>query len=272
MAMRYERQQKNSIKANRYCPPDREINILLLGQTGVGKSTFINAFANYIVNDTLEEAVNDEIQVIIPSSFSYTDPDTFEEKQIAIGFEDEYETFSTKGQSSTQQCRSFVFPIGSRNLRLIDTPGIGDTRGIEQDSKNFQEILAYIAQYEHLNAVFIMVRPNEERLNILFRFSINELLRHLNIDIKDNIMFVFTNARSSFYMPGSTKKLLEALFNKHRLEYNVEIPFSRDNTFLFDSEAFRYLALCKNNIQLDENQTKSYTRSWDHSVKEYARL
>ncbi|CAF3879161.1 unnamed protein product [Adineta steineri] len=272
MAMRYQRQQKNSIKANRYCPPDREISILLLGQTGVGKSTFINAFANYIVNDTLEEAVNDEIQVIIPSSFSYTDQDTFEEKQIAIGFEDEYETFSTEGQSSTQQCRSFVFPIGNRNLRLIDTPGIGDTRGIEQDSKNFQEILAYIAQYEHLNAVFIMVRPNEERLNILFRFSINELLRHLNIDIKDNIMFVFTNARSSFYMPGSTKKLLEALFNKHRLEYNVEIPFSRDNTFLFDSESFRYLALCKNNIQLDENQTKSYTRSWDHSVKEYARL
>ncbi|CAF1333807.1 unnamed protein product [Adineta steineri] len=107
MAMRYERQQKNSIKANRYCQPDREINILLLGQTGVRKSTFINAFANYIVNDTLEEAVNDEIQVIIPSSFSYTDQDTFEEKQIAIGFEDEYETFSTEGQSSTQQCRSF---------------------------------------------------------------------------------------------------------------------------------------------------------------------
>ncbi|CAF4255481.1 unnamed protein product, partial [Adineta steineri] len=77
MAMRYERQQKNSIKANRYCQPDREINILLLGQTGVRKSTFINAFANYIVNDTLEEAVNDEIQVIIPSSFSYTDQDTF---------------------------------------------------------------------------------------------------------------------------------------------------------------------------------------------------
>jgi GTPase SAR1 family protein len=260
------------LKANPNCSPDQEINILLLGQTGVGKSTFINAFANYIVNDTLVQAVNDQMQVIIPSSFAFTDPDTFNETMIVMGNEDKYEKFGDKGESNTQQCRSFVFPIGNRNLRFIDTPGIGDTRGIQQDEKNFEDILKYIAQYQYLNAVFIMLKPNDERLTVLFRFSINELLRHLHIDVKDNIVFVFTNARSTFFMPGSSKKILQGLLDDHRKKHHVEIPLSKENTFLFDSEAFRYLALCKNGIRIDNEQTQSYIKSWDHSVKEYSRL
>ncbi|CAF1455521.1 unnamed protein product, partial [Rotaria sordida] len=244
-------------------------------QTGVGKSTFINAFANYIVNDTLNEAVNDEIQVIIPSSFSYTmynTSDENEDKLIIIGEENEHEKFSDTGHSNTQQCRSFVFSIGDRNLRFIDTPGIGDTRSIEQDAANFQDILTFISQYEHLNGVFILLKPNEERLNIFFRFCINELLRHLHVDAKQNVIFIFTNARSTFFMPGTTKRLLQGLLNKHREEQKVDVPFKKENTFLFDSEAFRYLALRKNGIQLDNEQTLSYIRSWDHSVNEYTRL
>ena len=42
--------------------------------------------------------------------------------------------------------------------------------------------------------------------------------------------------------------------------------------FFFDNEAFRYLALQKNGIRLDNEQTQSYIKSWDHSVKEYSRL
>ncbi|CAF3261197.1 unnamed protein product [Rotaria sp. Silwood2] len=275
MNERFSAQRPSHLKPNPNCRRDQEINILLLGQTGVGKSTFINAFANYMINDTLIDAVNDEMQVVIPSSFSYTINDENDEnvdRTIVIGQANEYEQFSDAGHSNTQQCRSFIFPIGDRNLRFIDTPGIGDTRSIDQDSKNFQEILTFIAQYEHLNGVFILLKPNEERLTIFFRFCVNELLRHLHVGAKDNIMFVFTNARSTFFTPGTTNKLLRGLLKKHREDHNVEVPFVKENTFFFDSESFRYLALRKNGIQLDNEQTLSYIRSWDHSVKEYARL
>jgi predicted GTPase len=127
MAERYSMPGKPDLKPNLNCPIDRQINVLLLGQTGVGKTTFINAFANYIVHNTIEEAENDEMQIIIPSSFAFTMPATFTEKQITLGNENDYEKFAEVGQSSTQQCRSFVFPIGDRILRFIDTPGVGDT-------------------------------------------------------------------------------------------------------------------------------------------------
>lgn len=260
------------IKANRNNDPSTDINVLLLGQTGVGKSTFINGLANYLCNDTLEEACNDKIQTIIPSSFSYTDDDTFEQKSIQIGNKDEYEDFNETGCSCTQQCRSFVFPVGNKNLRIIDAPGIGDTRGLEQDTKNFHEILTYISQYEHLNGILILLKPNEERLTILFRFCVNELLRHLHKSASENIIFVFTNARATFFKPGATSKILRALLDQHKRDHDIDVPFNRDNTFLLDNEPFRYLALRKNGIQLNNDQRLSYQKSWDHTVKEYSNL
>jgi GTPase SAR1 family protein len=44
---------------------------LILGETGVGKSTFINAFINYLVFDSLDDAMKDDnLNYIIPCSFS----------------------------------------------------------------------------------------------------------------------------------------------------------------------------------------------------------
>jgi flagellar biosynthesis GTPase FlhF len=41
-----------------------EKNLLILGETGVGKSTSINAFANFITFSTLEEAIQVDILLI----------------------------------------------------------------------------------------------------------------------------------------------------------------------------------------------------------------
>ena len=123
-----------------------DINILLLGPTGVGKTTFINSFANYLVYNSLNEAIEGQLQAIIPAWFTFMDRDTYEDRTIVIGTPDESEKKGHVGQSCTRQCRSFVFRIGNRNLRLIDAPGVGDTQGLLQDEKNFEDILAYIAQ------------------------------------------------------------------------------------------------------------------------------
>jgi GTPase SAR1 family protein len=249
-----------------------DINILLLGPTGVGKTTFINAFANYLVYNSLDEAIEGKLQTLIPAWFIYTDKNTFEEKTIIIGTPDKSEKKGSVGQSCTRECRSFVFQIKNRKLRLIDAPGIGDTEGILQDEKNFEDILAYISQFEYLNGICILLKPNEDRLHILFRFCVKELLRHLHVHAKQNIMFVFTNARATSFQPGPSAPLLRELLRGLKDQSNTEVPFSRENSFLFDNEAFRYLALCKNGIEFGTVDKQDYCRSWDHTIQEFSRL
>ena len=250
----------------------QEINILLLGVTGVGKSTLINALVNYLANNTLEQAINGRIQVLIPFLFSYFNENTFEEERIAYGKDDEYEQITIIQQTCTKKCRSFVFTIGDRLLRFIDTPSVGDTRGCEQDIQNFDEIINYISRYKYLNGICILLKPNEPLLTVDFRYSVSELLRYLPKSALESIMCVFTNSRQTFFMPGSTRQILKSLLNEHQRNHDIQICFQKMNTFLIDNEGFRCLALHHHGIRLDDEQIQNYTKSWNYTVKELMRL
>jgi GTPase SAR1 family protein len=246
---------------------------LLLGETGVGKTTFINAFLNYLVYDNLDAALQGDTQVLIPSKFSVADNDTHKLTPITVGTRDKNELCEDNGQSQTQGCKSYLFSIGDRYLRLIDTPGVGDCRGVDKDNENFEHILAFMSRYEHLNGICILLKPNDNRLNISFRYIIKESLKHLHVNAKDNIMFVFTNARTNFYTPGATATQLRILLNQIEDDtHDNHIPFDKENTFLFDNESFRYLAVCKAGHDFYTNVKQYFIESWNKSVAELSRM
>ncbi|CAF0839753.1 unnamed protein product [Adineta steineri] len=251
-------------------PSTPEINVLLLGETGVGKSTFINAFVNYLIFDTLEQAEQSEPIVLIPVSFVTTVGDQFDEVTIKFGDIDANENYEQQGQSVTQQCKSYLFQLNDKiHLRFIDTPGMGDTRGIEQDDKNIDHILTYVNSLSHLNAICLLLKPNTSRLNIFFRSCIHQLLTYLTPIGYNNIIFCFTNARSTFFAPGNTSSLLRKMLKQENVN---DVPFQKQNTFCFDSESFRYLAARKCAVTFDEFQTQECIKSWSASVVESKRL
>ncbi|CAF0927191.1 unnamed protein product [Rotaria sp. Silwood1] len=249
-------------------------NILLLGETGVGKSTFINAFANYLTFNTLEEAQRNEPVVLMPVSFLMTTGDNFEEHIVKFGDIDDSnnEDFDHPGQSVTQHCKAYVFYLNGtdqQKLRIIDTPGFGDTRGIEQDDLNMEHILEYVNNLSHLNAICFLLKPNASRLNISFRSCITQLFSLLDQNALNNIIFCFTNSRSTFYTPGDTAPLLKKMLISLSIG---NVPFKKENIFCFDSESFRYLVAVQNGIKFNGDERQEYEMSWSTSVNQSNRL
>nr|XP_054761549.1 uncharacterized protein LOC129267971 [Lytechinus pictus] len=244
----------------------KEMNILILGETGVGKSTWINGIQNYLSFNSLHEAMSsDDFPVLIPSSFTLTQDG--KQRKIKIGKDDPNEVQET-GKSATKEPRSYVFTVGHRRVRLIDTPGIGDADGYEQDEINMKSILSHLTSYSQIHAICILLKPNNARLTVMFRFCIQELLVQLHKSAKNNIVFCFTNARQTFYQPGDTLPVL----NEELRKKNVGIQATKDKYFCFDNEPFRFLACTKNDVKFGEADIATYSSSWDKSVEETWRL
>ncbi|XP_063691968.1 uncharacterized protein LOC134824157 isoform X1 [Bolinopsis microptera] len=248
--------------------PWTRINILILGETGVGKSTWINSFANYITYDTLKSAIEESKAnpiVTIPSKFTFT-KDGFT-REVMIGKEDLNEAHEI-GESNTQGARTYPFKVGGAIVNIIDTPGIGDTRGSKQDDENMEKILAHLTYYDELHGIIVLLKPNNARLGIMFKHCIQQLLSHLHRDAAQNISFLFTNTRATFYEPGETLPALRKLLS----EKNIGIKAVQENIFCFDNEAFRLLACVLNGIEFEEDVMTIYEGSWSRACSETNRL
>ncbi|KAG0228893.1 hypothetical protein BGW41_003239 [Actinomortierella wolfii] len=246
--------------------PREKINILLLGETGVGKSTFINAFANYLRHGSLADAMRGKMETLIHSSFELNGTTVF------TGLPDKNER-PQKGQSSTQSCRYYAFSLDEdTTIRLIDTPGIGDTRGVKQDKINFEGIMDFISEFNQIHGICILLKPNESRLTPAFQFCIDELLLHLHKNAAANIVFAFTNSRSTLYTCGDTIVPLREYLDTLQRNNGVSIRLEPNTMFCFDSESFRLCAALKQGLEFDDITINAYSGSWDKSVDESRRL
>ena len=262
---------KNSTRRLVTMPSDKslsvknELNILLLGESGVGKTTWINGFVNFLHYKSLEEVVTNGAVFLIPSSFTMSFANG-ESVNISTGT-DKYE-YEGDGQSATQYPKTYVFRTSEGVLRLIDTPGIGDTRGIVKDEENFRNILDHIATLDAIHGICILLKPGESRLGIMFEYCIKGLLTQLHKDACRNIVFCCTKCRGTDYSAADTLVPLRKLL----MENNIKIDLNDTTIYCIDNEAVRYLAAIKQGIVFEEWIRKGYFRSWTKAAIEFERL
>ena len=248
-------------------PGDEFINVLLLGETGVGKSTFINSLANYLENDSLESAIKNEIIVPI---FTKLDVDINGKNiNLSIGKKDDNEKGGVN--SSTQSCMSYLFPYNDRILRIIDTPGIGDTRGHNQDKKNLSDIMSFIDQFEKLDGICILLKSDQNKLTESFKYCIDELLTHLHTNAKNNIVFVFTHSRGSYYREGKAYKVLKEHI-QDSITRKTLLSLNPNTLYCIDNEPFEFLALIKNDQTFNDETKRTISASWNISSQTSIRL
>uniref|UniRef100_A0A1B8Y0R3 Fibronectin type-III domain-containing protein n=1 Tax=Xenopus tropicalis TaxID=8364 RepID=A0A1B8Y0R3_XENTR len=161
--------------------------ILLVGATGSGKTTLINGMANYILGVNWE--------------------DDFRFKLV------HEVTNRSQAHSQTSEVTAYVIhhETGHRipySLTLIDTPGFGDTRGIEQDKKLTQDIEAFFKSdkaIDRIDAVCFVVQSSLGRLTHTQKYVFNSVFSIFGKDIKDNIMVLIN------FCDGGKPPVLEAI-------------------------------------------------------------
>ena len=153
----------------------RKRTILMLGATGSGKTTLINAMVNYILDVKWE--------------------DDFRFKLV--------EEPAVKSQAHSQTDKITTYDLyhmkGSRleySLTVVDTPGFGDTQGIKRDYEILDQIQDYFEEHgiQKLEAVCFVVEASLPRLTKTQRYIFDKILSVFGNDIENNIRLMVTFA------------------------------------------------------------------------------
>ncbi|XP_039635396.1 uncharacterized protein LOC120545268 [Perca fluviatilis] len=189
-------------------PNKNNKTILLVGETGAGKSTLVNTLVNYAMGVEWEDDVWFQIVEDEKRSQSGTQTSDVIVYQI-FGFEDKILPFS---------------------LTIIDTPGYGTTDGIEHDaSQRLLDLFHSVDGVHEINAVGLVITGSVNRLNDQMRYIFNSVASLFGKNMEKNIVALITH--SAGVTAKNVLQVLEAAkFRCAKDEKNQPIHFLFDNS------------------------------------------
>ncbi|XP_028273772.1 uncharacterized protein LOC114443700 [Parambassis ranga] len=193
--------QRNVKKTNR--------TILLVGETGSGKSTLINALINYSMGVKFEDEV-----------------------WFKIVEEEERRRQAESQTSDVMVYEMFEGEALPYSLTIIDTPGYGDTRGKEQDDIISQKLLDLFRSEDGLHevhAVGLVMKASVNCLDDRLSYVFNSVMSLFDKNMEKNIVALITH--SDGRKPENVLQALEASNMKcSRDQKNQPVHFLFNNS------------------------------------------
>lgn len=158
-----------------------EINktVLLVGETGAGKSALINALVNYAMGVEWEENLWFRI-VEDKEGKGETRQSQSQTSDVIV-----YQIFGFEG-------RTLPF-----SLTIIDTPGFGDTRGNKKDAMISERLLQWFRSdfgVHEINAVGLVLKASENRLSDRLRYVFDSVISLFGKNMKNNLVALVSHS------------------------------------------------------------------------------
>ena len=200
--------------------------VLLVGVTGGGKSTQLDAMVNHFYD------------VQVDDDFRFTVPIPSQQSVQANESDEKDEQTENQAISQTGVVTAYHFIPDSENstghpyLVVVDTPGFGDTRGIKRDQLIMKQVKSFFTgkddsnyhAVDHLDLIGVVVKAPDCRLKPIDTYVIEGVLGMFARDVASNITYLTT------FADGSTPPVLAAL--KEAKVPNSEKYFKFNNSAL----------------------------------------
>ena len=165
-------------------------NLLLIGETGSGKTSFLKLLCNF--NEVLQHGFDRAISQKRLRRFN----DDLKENHKALEM-----------QSKTDETSHYTIEIDGLTLGIIDTPGFGDTRGIEQDKKNVKNIVDKVNAVTYIHCICLVMNGRQSRLTTQLKYVVSEISAILPKSCVYNMIVVLTNVWNSYETSFALKEL-----------------------------------------------------------------
>ncbi|XP_033725305.1 uncharacterized protein LOC117315267 [Pecten maximus] len=192
----------------------QEKTIMMIGATGSGKSTLIDGMVNHLLG------------VKWADDFRFKIIDLMTEEEAKRGLETESQTDWITSYRVHPMNRTVKFICN-----IIDTPGFGDTRGIERDHQLVDQIRAFfdtkgVKGIETIDAVCFVTQAPLARLTQTQRYIYDSILSIFGKDMKENLVAMVT------FADGKEPPVLNALM---QAAIPTKKHFIFNNSALFES-------------------------------------
>jgi hypothetical protein len=149
----------------------------------LGKSTFINYLTNYFRAGTY-----DSPRIAIPTRYYTKITESFGHCEKAI---------DDVTISKTDACHQYLFHDSKTDKQylFLDTPGLGDTRGAQQDQTNIETILNAINNLQGLTGVIIVVNGSMARITTNFKSVLLGLRGNLPDIVMDHVVVILSHVK-----------------------------------------------------------------------------
>jgi hypothetical protein len=165
-------------------------------------------------------------------------------------------------------------PGQKTQIRLIDTPAIGDTDGSEQhsaeDKSKMDCIIHALGTVDELHGIVVLLKPYQSRLDLMVNFCLKSLLHYVHRNVAPNVAFGFIDSRNSSFRPGETYGLLAKIL-KDEPSFNLRL--GRRSSFFFDVDGFKCLAAHSKGVDIyGGGNISNFQANWTNSASEVSRV